>query len=186
MPRARDSLRPLRISRKSRDARPDDSHEDVPARCRCRPMPFAYSFQQEPFAFVLLRAVGLVDLVTWANAMQQVIGHRAFRVAMPIVLDVTEAAVPPTRGNEVILAGTWRLLTPSPSGGDRGHARCAVRCSTRGGAIVRSARPRVHRSSRRIGMAAGPVSPDGAVSCTPTSWHVRGLGPQEHLVDRIC
>ena len=75
-------------------------------------MPFAYSFQQEPFAFVLLRAVGLVDLVTWANAMQQVIGHRAFRVAMPIVLDVTEAAVPPTRGNEVILAGTWRLLTP--------------------------------------------------------------------------
>ena len=59
-------------------------------------MPFTHSFERTPSEFVLLRAVGQINLVMWANAMRQIIADQAFRHPMPVIFDVTEAAgLPP-------------------------------------------------------------------------------------------
>jgi hypothetical protein len=80
-------------------------------------MPFTYSFHQDPLAFVLLRASGAIHLVTWANAMEQVIADGAFRETMPIVLDLSAATGAELQPDETVtLAWTWRLMTPRSRG----------------------------------------------------------------------
>ena len=79
-------------------------------------MPFTHSFQSDPLSFVILRAAGQMSLVTWADAMREVIADRRFRPAMPILLDASEAE-PPRPGDTAIIAATWRLLTPHSRGG---------------------------------------------------------------------
>jgi len=79
-------------------------------------MPFTYSFHVDPSGFVLLRAIGAVNLVMWANAMRQIIADRAFRDTMPVLLDVTEASGAPQPDETVIIARTWRLLAPHSRG----------------------------------------------------------------------
>ena len=80
-------------------------------------MPFTHSFQSDPLAFVILRAAGQVRLVTWADAMREVIADPRFRPAMPILLDASEVTEPPGPGDPAIIAATWRLLTPHSRGG---------------------------------------------------------------------
>lgn len=52
-------------------------------------MPFTYAFHRDSSRFVLLRAIGAVDLMMWSNAMRQVIADRGFREMTPVLLDVT-------------------------------------------------------------------------------------------------
>ncbi len=80
-------------------------------------MPFTHSFRSDPLSCVILRAAGQISLVTWADAMREVIADPRFRPAMPILLDATEAAQPPRPGDAAIIAATWRLLTPHSRGG---------------------------------------------------------------------
>jgi hypothetical protein len=80
------------------------------------PMPFTYSFERDPFRFVLLRAAGDVTLVMWADAMQQVIIDERFGVTVPIVLNAVDAAAPPPTAHAPMIAGAWRLLTPHSHG----------------------------------------------------------------------
>jgi hypothetical protein len=77
-------------------------------------MPFIHSFERTPSEFVLLRAIGQISLVMWANAMRQVIIDPAFRDPMPVILDVTEALGPPE--DTAIMAQTWCLMTPYSCG----------------------------------------------------------------------
>ncbi len=79
-------------------------------------MSFTHSFQREPSPFVLLRAVGALNLVLWADAMRQVIADRTFRDTMPILLDAMDAAEPPPPSEAVIIARIWRLLSPRSRG----------------------------------------------------------------------
>jgi hypothetical protein len=79
-------------------------------------MPFTCSFHHDPSPFVLLRAIGAVNLVMWSNAMRQVIADRAFRETMPVLLDVTEASWAPQPDETVIVARIWRLLAPRSCG----------------------------------------------------------------------
>ena len=80
-------------------------------------MPFTYSFEPGPSTFVLLRAIGDVDLVMWSNAMRQVIADPAFRGTIPVVMDVTAALGTVANPDELVtLARVWRLLTPGSIG----------------------------------------------------------------------
>jgi hypothetical protein len=75
-------------------------------------MPFTHSFQREFSDFVLLRAIGAIDLVMWANAMRNVIADRTFRAPMPVLLDLTEALGPLRVQDMAVMARTWCLMTP--------------------------------------------------------------------------
>lgn len=80
-------------------------------------MPFTYSFERGASTFVLLRAIGDVDLMMWSNAMRQVIADPAFRGTIPVVMDVTEARGAAANPDELVtLARVWRLLTPGTVG----------------------------------------------------------------------
>jgi hypothetical protein len=80
-------------------------------------MPFSYSFQRGSPWFVLLRATGEISLVSWSNAMREIIADPAFRQTMPVLLDVTEAAgVPPQGDDTLTIARIWRLLAPRSHG----------------------------------------------------------------------
>ena len=73
-------------------ARFDKPHDVAAPACghRCA-MPFTYSFEWDPLSFVILRAAGQVTLVTWADAMREVIADPRFRPAMPILLDASDS-----------------------------------------------------------------------------------------------
>ena len=86
------------------------------AKASVSPMPFIHSFERTPSEFVLLRAIGQISLVMWANAMRQIIADQAFRHPMPVVFDVTEAVGLPPPEDIAILAQTWYLMTPYSCG----------------------------------------------------------------------